>query len=71
MSVLSVTSAVTEVPGVNNAVEHLQELGDASVTFTTIWSPCEEIYKKSATDLDQHIKFYFNASGVILVTSKL
>ena len=57
MSVLSVTSAVTEVPGVNNAVEHLQELGDACVKFTTIWSQCLDIYKKSSTDLDldQHI----------------
>ena len=41
MSVLSVSSTVTEVPGVNNAVEHLQELGEACVTFTTVKSKCE------------------------------
>ena len=64
MSVLSVTSAVTEVPGVNNAVEHLQELGDACVKFTTISSQ-----STTDLDLDLHIKFYFNASGFVLVTS--
>ena len=34
MSVLSTSSTITEVPGVNNAVEHLQELGGYIRTLT-------------------------------------